>query len=95
MYSGYGITFGSAGSWSFGNDFARNVVIFGVDNSSSSHDNRNNNFLILGESPTYGINGSFGSLEKTFSINFSKANIKFCLSLHYNADSSYLFVYGK
>ena len=95
MYSGYGITFGSAGSWSFGNDFARNVVIFGVDNSSSSHDNRNNNFLILGESPTYGINGSFGSLEKTFSINFSKANIKFCLSLHYNPDSSYLFVYGK
>ena len=25
------------GSWSFGNDFARNVAIFGVDNSSSSH----------------------------------------------------------
>ena len=23
------------GEWSFGNDYARNVVIFGVDNSSS------------------------------------------------------------
>ena len=30
-----------------------------------------------------------------FSINFSKADIKFCLSLHYNADNSYLFANGK
>ena len=28
-------------------------------------------------------------------INFSKANSKFCLILHYNADNSYLFVNGK
>ena len=34
----------SAGSWSFDNDFARNIIIFGVDNSSSSRsDNRKNN----------------------------------------------------
>ena len=45
VYSGYGITFDSGGLWSFGNDFAGNVIIFGVDNSSSSHsDNRKNNF---------------------------------------------------
>ena len=50
---------------------------------------------MLGEGPTYIINGSFGSPEKKFSINFSKANTKFCLSLHYNADNSYLFVNGK
>ena len=37
VYSGYGITFDSACSWSFDNDIARNVIIFGVDNSSSSH----------------------------------------------------------
>ena len=38
---------------------------FSADNSSSSHsDNRKNNFLILGEGPTFGINGSFGSPEK-------------------------------
>ena len=38
------------GEWSFGNDYARNVIIFGVDNSSSSPaDNIKNNFLILGE----------------------------------------------
>ena len=46
MYSGYGVTFDSAGSWSFGT--ARNVINFGVDNSSSSQaDNRQNNSLIL------------------------------------------------
>ena len=40
-------------------------MIFGVDNSSSSHvENRKNNFLILGEDPTYGINGSFDAPEK-------------------------------
>ena len=50
---------------------------------------------MLGEGPTYGINGSFGSPEKKFSINFSKANSKFCLCLHYNAGNSYLFFKGQ
>ena len=83
MFSGYGITLDSAGSWSFNNDTARNVIIFGADNSSSSH------------ADNFGINGSFGAPEKKFSNNFAKANTKFCLSLHYNADNSYLIVNGK
>ena len=96
VYIGYEITLDSSGSWSFDNNTARNFIIFGVDNSSSSHaDNHKNNFLVLGEGPTFGINGSFGSPEKKFNVNFSKANTKFCLSLHYNADHSYLFVNGK
>ena len=96
VYSGYGITFNSTDWWSFGNDTARNVIIFGVDNSSSLHvGNRTNNVLILGLGPTFGIYGSFGLPEKKFSINFTKANTKFCLSLHYNADNSYLFVNAK
>ena len=33
--------------------------------------------------------------KKKFSINFGKATTKFCLSLHYNGDYSYLFVNGK
>ena len=33
--------------------------------------------------------------KKKFSINFSKANTRFCLSLHYNADNNYLSVNGK
>ena len=49
--------------------------------------------MILGEGPTYGINESFGSPEKKFSINFNKANTKFCLSLHYNSNN--LFFNGK
>ena len=96
MYHGYGITFDSTGSWSFDNDYARNVIICDVDNTSSSHvDNCKKNFLALEEGPTFRVNGSFGSPEKKCSINFTKANTKFCLSLHYNADNSYLFANGK
>ena len=85
VYSGSRITFDSVGSWGFVNDFAGSVIIFGVENSLSSHFD-NCNFLILGEGPTYGINGSFGSPEQKFSINFTKAN---------TADNSYFFVNGK
>ena len=78
------------------NDYNRNVAIFGVDTSSSSHiDNRKNNFLVLGEGYTFSINGSFDGPEKKFRINFSKAKTKFCLSLCYNSDNSYLFVNEK
>ena len=40
-----GIAFDGAGQWSYCSNFARNVIIFGVDDSSSSHtDNPKNNF---------------------------------------------------
>ena len=82
--------------WSFGNYFAKNVVVFGFDNISLSHaDNRKKKKLFQGEGPTYDINSSFGSLGKKFSINFSKENTKLCLNLLYNHDNSYLFVNGK
>ena len=69
VYSGYGITFDNARSWSFDNDSARNFIVFGVDNSSSSRaNNYKNNFLVLGEGPTFEINGSFGSPEKKLLI---------------------------
>ena len=52
VYSGYEITCNSAVSCSLNNDTARNVIIFGVDNSLSSHsDNCKNIFLVLGEGP--------------------------------------------
>ena len=101
VFSGYGITCDSAGLWSFDNDTARNVIIFGVDNSSSTHaDNLTritdkNNFLVPDEGPFFGINGDFRSPEKVFSIKFSNANTTFCLSLYYNAGNSFLFVIGK
>ena len=77
MHSGYGIVFDGKCRWNFGNDFARNVVIFGFDNSSSSHaDNRKTKILVPGEGPTYCINGSFDSREKMFTNNFSKVKTK-------------------
>ena len=96
MYSGYRIVFDTTDSWSFDNDAARNVIIFGVNISSSSHaDSHENNFVVLGEGPNFRVNGRFGSPEKKFSINFSEANTKFCWSVHYNGDNSYVFVNGK
>ena len=62
---GRGIALDGEGAWSFDNDTALNVAIFGVDNSSSSHtDNRKGNFLVLDEGPTCGINGSHGAAGK-------------------------------
>ena len=52
------------------------------------------NFLLLGEGPTFGINGSHGAVEKN-SINFRKANTTFCLRLEYNDDESYFHVNKK
>ena len=47
VYSSYRIVFDGAGSQNFVTGFARNVVFFGVDNSSSPHtDYRKNNFLV-------------------------------------------------
>ena len=37
MYSGYTIAFDSVGSWSFGNDFSGNLIVFGVNNCSLTH----------------------------------------------------------
>ena len=95
MYIGYGTTFNEKGDWSFDNDTARNVI-FCVDNNWSSHaDNCKNNFLVLREGYMFGNNGSFDAPEKMFGINFSKANTKFCLGSHNNANNSYLFVNGR
>lgn len=61
MCSCYGIAFGERGSWSFGNGFTKNIVIFGVENSLSSHiDNCKSNFLVLGEGPIDDISDSAG-----------------------------------
>ena len=56
-YSGYGIGFDRHGSFSFsGTRLGRNVIIFGVDMSSSTKtDNRKKYILILGKGPTQGL----------------------------------------
>ena len=93
-YSGYGIGFDRETSFSFGNETGKNEIIFGVDmNLSSKIDNRKKDILILGKGPTQGLEHTL-SAGKLYSINFTKKNTKFCLSLHYNRANSYLFVNG-
>ena len=94
-YSGYGIGFDRRSSFSFpGGGFGQNVLIFGVDISSSIHiDNKNKNILVLGRGPTQGLESTL-TVEKMYSINFTTSKKRFCLSLHYNGANSYLFVNG-
>ena len=91
-YFGYGIGFNRQTSFSIGNETGKNVIIFGVDMSSKTKiDNRKKYILILGKAPTQGLEHTL-SAEKLYSINFTKKNTKFCLSLNYNGANSYLFV---
>ena len=62
--------------------------------SSSPHiDDREKDILILGKGPAQGLEHTL-TAEKLYSVNFTKENTKFCLSLHYNGANSYLFVNG-
>ena len=63
--------------------------------SSSVHaNNKKNNIIVLGKGFIEGINSTIIYAEKMYSINFTKNNKKFVLSLHYNGNNSYLFVNG-
>ena len=92
-FSGYGIGFDRKGEFSFGNGFGQNVVIFGADMSNSIHSiNKTKNILVLGNDSVPGLDNTTIYAEKLYSINLTKTNTKFCLSLHYNGSNSYLFV---
>ena len=85
---GYGIGFDRKGTFSFGNGFGINCIIFGVDMSSSVHvDNKKKDILILGEGLTQGLDGTTLTAEKMYSSNFNENNKKFCLRLHYKCFS--------
>ena len=91
-YSGYGIGFDSKGSFLHSNGLGRNAIIFGAVISSSTHtNNETRNILVLGRDFIQGIDGTTIHAEKMNSINFSENGAKFCLSFHYNGDTSYLF----
>ena len=57
QHSGYGIRLDRRGAFSFpGDGFGQNVIIFGVDMSSSVHvDNKKKYILILGKGQTQGL----------------------------------------
>ena len=73
----------------------RNVIIFGVDMSSSAHaDNKKKDILILGKGPMQILDDTTFTAEKEYAITFTEQHKKFCLSLHYNGVNSYLIVNG-
>ena len=97
-YEGYGICFDEGGKFSKGgiNVLIRNVLIFGVHENSLAHaNNKATNIYVMGDLFVEGINNTTLYAEKLYSQNFTAANKKFVLSLHYNGDDSCLFVNGK
>ena len=96
QYSGYGICFDSGSAFSIGNiTNGKNVIIFSADMSFSANaNNRLNNIYVLGKGEIEGINGMTIYKEGIYKTNFTEANKKFVLSLHYNSNDSYLFING-
>ena len=93
-YSGNGIGFHSRSLFSIPNfDCGKNIIIFGVDMSSSVHDNnKNKDIIILGKGQTKGSDNTSLTTEAEYSINFSKSERKFCLKLYYSGSNSFLFI---
>ena len=103
-YTGYGLCFDEGGE--FGHTVrqdnfdrttnAKNVIIFGIDVSSSIHaTNRANNIYVMGKDFIQGINDTTIYAEKLFHNNFTEFGVKFVLSLHYDGNNSYLFANGR
>ena len=77
-YSVYGIGFDWRSSFSFpGGGFGQNVLLFGVDMSSSAHINNTKiDILVLGKGSTQGWEHAL-TTEKMYSINFTVIKRKF------------------
>ena len=96
-YYGCGIGFDISGVFLLPDgSFGRNVVIFGVDKSSSVHvgNKGKGKDKILGTGPTQGLGEYSLTAEKMYSIDFIDHRKKCCLSLHYNEANIYSFVNG-
>ena len=61
-------------------------------NSSVHIDDKKRDILILGKDPTQGVDDTTLTAEAQYSVNFSRSNRKFCLSMHYNGNNSFLYV---
>ena len=61
--------------------------------SSSVHiDNKKKDISIFGISSTQKLDDTMLSKEAQYSVDFSRSNRKYCLSLHYNGSNSFLFI---
>ena len=78
-YSGYGIGLYSCLEFSFTDgSMGKNIIVFGVDMSSSVHiDNKNKDILILGEGPTQILDDTTLTAEAKYSINFMQPRKRF------------------
>ena len=78
-YEGFGICFDGEPSFSFGNRIdAKNVIIFGVNTSNSSHStNKTQNIYDLAKSFVQGINNTTIYAEKIYKTNFTEQSKKF------------------
>ena len=77
-HSGCGVEFDSWSLFSIPSfDWGKNIVIFGVDTSSSVHiDNKVKDILILGKGPTQRLKCTTFRAEAEYSINFSRSQRK-------------------
>ena len=77
-YSGFGIGFYRCETFSVGNGFGKNVIIFGVDMSSFLHvDHKKKDILILDDSPTQRLGHTTLTSEKKYLVNFTESRKKF------------------
>ena len=78
-YSSYGIGFDRRLGFPFyGSGFGQNVLIFGVDMSSSARiDNKKREILVIGKGPTQGLENTLIA-EKMYLFNFTLTKKKFC-----------------
>ena len=77
-YTGYGIGFDSRSDFFFTDvSYGKNVIIFGVDMSSSVHvHNKGQDMLIFGEGPTQGFDDMTLTPEAKYPINFTQPGKK-------------------
>ena len=93
-YSSGGMRFDahSQFSWSDG-ECGKNVIIFGVDNSSSVLiDNIQKDTLVFGEGLVQELDYTANTTGANYLINFTRPRRKFVLSLYYNGSNIFLFV---
>ena len=81
IYNAWQTAVDGKGSQSFGMSFSRNILIFGVDNSSSFFTDNNKN-LVLGDRPTDSIHESASTAENMIVLTLPKKIKHF----HYNGD---------
>ena len=93
-YSDYGIGFDSRSEYLLSDgSYGKSVITFGADMISSVHVcYKGKDILILGEGPTLELDYATLTAEAKYSINFTKSNERFVLSLHCNGNNSSLFV---